>query len=145
MILASAMLTPIYQWCSFRGHLFSRPVVSNSLPPHGMQHARPPCPAPSAKICPRSCLLHRWYHPIISSSSTLFSFCLWCFPASETFPVSHLFASDDQNTGATASVLATSIQGWFSLRLTWFIREGDDKPPQYIFCENFMNCIKRDT
>ena len=143
MVLASAMLTPIYQWCSFRGHLlFSRPVVSDSLWPHGIQHARLPCPTPSAKMCPRSCLLHQWYHLTISSSSALFSICHWSFPTTETLPMSHLFASDDQNTGATASVLAMSIQGWFPLRLTGFIGGGDSKPPQYIFSENFMNCIK---
>ena len=39
--------------------LFSHPVVSNSLRPHGLQHARPPCPSPSPKVCPRACLLHQ--------------------------------------------------------------------------------------
>ena len=99
---------------------FSHSVLSNSLQPHGLQHARPPCPCPSPKVCPNSCPLHRWCHPTISFSDALFSFCLQSFPASGTFPMSWLFTSDDQNTGASASasVLPMSIQGWFPLRLT---------------------------
>ena len=88
---------------------------------HESQHARPPCPSPFP--CPSSCPLHQWCHPAISSSDTLFSFCLQSFPASGTFPVSQLFASDNQNTGVSTSVLvfSTSIQGWFPLRLTSLI------------------------
>ena len=52
---------------------FSLPVMSNSLQPHGLQHARPPCPAPSPKVWPSSCPLHQWCHPSISSSDTFFS------------------------------------------------------------------------
>ena len=48
--------------------LFSRPVVSDSLWPHGLQHARPPCPSQSPEVCPNSCSLHWWCHPAISSS-----------------------------------------------------------------------------
>ena len=55
--------------------LFSHPVVSDSLWPHGLQHARPFCPSPSPKVCPSSCPLHPWCHPAISSSDALFSFC----------------------------------------------------------------------
>ena len=46
-----------------------------ALQPHGLQHSRPPCLSPSPKVCPRSCPLHRWCHPVISSSDALFSFC----------------------------------------------------------------------
>ena len=101
--------------------LFSSPLVSDSLGPHGLQQARPPCPSPSPKVCPSSCPLHWWYHPGISSSDTLF-FCPQSFPALRTFPMSQLFISDDWNTGdsALASVLP-SIQGWFPLRLTGLI------------------------
>ena len=103
--------------------LFSHPVVYNSLQPHGLQHARPPCPSPSSDVCPSSCPLHWWCQPAISSSDALFSFCSQSFPASVTFPTSRQFASDGQNTGASASasVLPTSIQGWFPLRLTGLI------------------------
>ena len=62
-----------------------------------------------------------WYHPAISSDALFF--CPYSFLASETFPVSQLFTSDDQNTGisTSASVLPTSIQGWCPLRLTGLI------------------------
>ena len=67
--------------------------------------------------------LHWWCHPAISSSDVLFSFCPQSFPATGTFPMSQLFPLDDQNTGVStsASVLPTSIQGWFPLRLTGLI------------------------
>ena len=61
---------------------FSRPVVSNSLWPHGLQHARPPCPSSTPGIYPNSCPLSWWCHPTISSSVVPFSFCLQFFPAS---------------------------------------------------------------
>ena len=100
--------------------LFSRPVGSDSLWPHELQHTRPPCPSPSCRVFPSSCSLHPWCRPAISSSDSLFSFCLQSFPASGTFSMSCLFASDDKNTGASASasVLQVNIQGWFPLRLT---------------------------
>ena len=101
--------------------LFSHPVLSDSLRPHGLQHVRPPCPSSSPDVYPGSCPLHHWCHPAISSSDTLFSFCPLSFPASGTFPMSQLFTSDDQNTGASALVLPTSIQGWFPLRMTGLI------------------------
>ena len=70
--------------------LFSHPVMSNSLPFHGLQLARPSYPSPSPRVCPRSCSLHRC-HQAISSTDALFSFCPRSFPASGTFPMSHLF------------------------------------------------------
>ena len=94
--------------------LFSHPVMSDSLRPHGLQHARPPCPSPSPGVCPSSCPLHQWYHPAISSSVTLF-FCLQSFPASGSLPMSQLIASGDQSIWASASILPISIQGWFPL------------------------------
>ena len=51
-------------------------VMSNSLQPHGLQHARPPCPSSTHRVCSNSCQLSWWCHPTISSSTTLFSFCL---------------------------------------------------------------------
>ena len=102
---------------------FSRPVMSNSLWPHGLQHALTLWPSPSPKLCLSSCPLHWWYHLAISSSDTLFSFCHQSFPASGAFPMSQLFTSNDQNAGvsASASVLSQSIQGWFPLGLNAFI------------------------
>ena len=100
--------------------MFSRPVVSDSLWPRELQHARSLCPSPSPEVCSSLCPLHWWFHPAISSSHVLFSFCPPSSPASGTFPMSQLFASGDQNTGASASVIPMSIQGWFPLRLTCF-------------------------
>ena len=98
--------------------LFTCPVVSDFLWPHGLQH-RPPCPSLSARVCPNSCSLHQWCHLAISSSNSLLSFCPQSFPASGTFSINWLFASGDQNTGASASVsvLPMSIQHSFPLRL----------------------------
>ena len=73
---------------------FSRSVVSDSLRPHESQHARPPCPSPTPGIHPNSCPSSRWCHPAISSSVITFSSCLQSRPASESFPMSQLFAWD---------------------------------------------------
>ena len=91
-----------------------------SLWPHGLQHTRLPCPSLSCWVCSSSCLLSRWCHPIILSSVSPFSSCPQPFPASESFPMSHLFASGGQSTGASASalVLPMNIQDWFPLRVT---------------------------
>ena len=90
-LLAPSHLTiPSCDWRSCC--LFSCQVVSKSLQPHGLQHARPTCPSPPPQICPSSCPLNQWCHLIVSSSVTLFSFCLQSFPASGSFPMSQLFA-----------------------------------------------------
>ena len=100
---------------------FSRPVVSDSLWPHELQHTRLPCPSPTpgAYSCPSS----QWWHPTISSSVIPFSSCLQSFPASRSFPVSQLFTSGDQSIGVSAStwVLPMHIQNWFPLGLTGWI------------------------
>ena len=102
--------------------LFSCSVMSHSLWPHGLQHIRPLCPSPSPRVCPSSYWLHQWCHPAISSFGALFS-CPWSFPASGSFPMSCLFASDDQNIGASASasILPVNIQSWSPFRLTGLI------------------------
>ena len=64
---------------------FSHSVVSDSLWPHGLQHARPPCPSPTPGVYPNSCPLSWWCHPTISSSVILFSSCPQSFPASGSF------------------------------------------------------------
>ena len=87
----------------------------------GLQHTRFPSPLLSSGICSDSCSLNWWCYLTISSSATLFSFCLQSFPASGSFPMSRLFASSDQNIGALASVLPMNIQGWFPLGLTGLI------------------------
>ena len=99
--------------------LFSRPVMPDSSQPHGLQHARPPCPSPSPGVCPSSCSLHQRCRPAILSSDALVSFYPQSFPASGTFTMSHLFTSDDQNTAASASVLPVNIQ-LISLKIDCF-------------------------
>ena len=99
--------------------LFSHSVVSDSLWPHGLQHARLPCPAPSPGACSNSCSLSQWCHPTMSPSVIPF-FCLQTFQVSGSFLISRLFASGGQNIGASASasVLLMNIQDWFPLGLT---------------------------
>ena len=105
---------------SYHLFLFSCSVVSDSLWPHGLQHARLPCPSPSPQACSSSCPLSQWCHPTISSSVSLFSSCLLSFPASGSFSVSQLFTSGGQSIGASAlaPVLPMNIQGWCLLGLT---------------------------
>ena len=105
---------------------FSRSVVSNSLPSHEPQHARPPCPSPTPGVHPNPCPLSRWCHPTILSSVVPFSSCLQSFPASGSFPMSQLSASGGQSIGVSAStsVLPMKTQdlsplgwtGWISLQ-----------------------------
>ena len=99
--------------------LFSRSVMSDSLWPHGLQHARLSCPSSSPRACSNSHPLSRWCHPTISSSVGPFSSCLQYFPASGSFPMSRFFTSGAQSIGASASasVLPMNIQDWFPLGL----------------------------
>ena len=89
-------------------------TLSDPFWPHGLQHARPPCPSPTPRVYSNSCLLSRWCHPTISSSVIPFSSCLRSFPASGSFPMSQLFASGAQSTevSALASFLPKKSQGW---------------------------------
>jgi len=97
--------------------LFSCSVLSNSLQPLGLQHARFPCLSPSPGACSNSCPLSWWCDPTISSSVVSFSSCLQSLPASGSFPLSWLFTSGGQITGASASasVFLMNIQDWFPL------------------------------
>ena len=102
---------------------FSHSVVSSSLRPHELYHARAPCLSPAPGACSNSCPSSWWYHPTISSSVVPFSSCPQSFPASGSFPMSHLFASGGQSIGVSAltSVLPMNIQDWFPLGLTGLI------------------------
>ena len=77
-------------------------LSSNSLRPHGLQHARPPCPSPTPRVYSNSYPLSRWCHPTISSSVVPFSSCLQSFLPSESFQVSQFFASGGQSIGVSA-------------------------------------------
>ena len=102
---------------------FSRSVMSNSLQPHGLQEARPPCLSPTPGVHSNSHPSSRWYHPAISSSVILVSSCPQSFPASGSFPMSQLFPSGGQSTGvsASASVLPMNTQDWSPLGRTGWI------------------------
>ena len=103
--------------------LFGHWVMSDSLQPLGLQHARLPCPSLSPQACANLCPLSQWCHPTISSSVIPFSCCLQSFPASGSFPMNWLFAAGGQSIGvsASASVLPMNIQDWFPLGLTGLI------------------------
>ena len=98
--------------------LFIHSVMSNSLWPHGLQHARLPCPSLSPEVSSNSCPLSWWCRPTISSSVIPFSFCPQSFPASGSLPMSQLFTSGGQSIGTSVSVLPVNIQSWFPLGLT---------------------------
>ena len=102
---------------------FSCSVMSDSLQPHGLQHARLPCPSPTPGACSNSCPSSWWCHPTISSSVLPFSSCPQSFPASGSFPMSQFFASGGQSIEASASVsvLPMNIQDWSPLGWTGWI------------------------
>ena len=109
--------------CIFSSIQFSCSVVSDSLQPHELQHARPPCPSPTPGIYSNSCLLSQWCLPTISSFVVPFSSHLQSFSASGSFPMSQLFASGGQSIGVSAltSVLPTNTQDWCPLGWTGWI------------------------
>ena len=98
-------------------------VMSDSLWPHGLQHARPPCPSPTPRAYSNSCPSGHWCHPTISSSVVPFSSHLQSFPPSESFQMSQLFTSGGWSIGvsASASVLPMNIQDSFPLGWTGWI------------------------
>ena len=113
-------------WSKCRRPVFSVQSLSHipdSLWPHGLQHARLPCPSPTPGACSNSCPSSWWCHSTISSSVISFSSCLQSFPAWGSFPVSQFFTPGGQSIGvsASASVLPMSICDWFPLGLSGWI------------------------
>ena len=102
---------------------FSHSVMSDSLWPHELQHARPLCPSPTPRVHSNSRPLSRWCHSAISSSVAPFSSCIQSFPALGSFLMSQPFTADGQSIGAStsASVLPVNIQDWSPLGLTGLI------------------------
>ena len=100
---------------------FSHSDLSDSLQPHGVQHARLPCPSPTPGVHSDSCALSRWCHSAISSSVVPFSSCPQSLPASESFPMSQLFEWGSQSIGvsASASVLPMEHPGLIAFRMDW--------------------------
>ena len=102
---------------------FSCSVVSDSLRPHELQHARPPCSSPTARVYPNSCPSSWWCHPAISSSVVPFFSCPQALPDSGSFPMSQFFSWVGQSIGvsATASVLQLNTQDWSPIGCTGWI------------------------
>ena len=102
---------------------FSHSVVSDSLWPRGLKHARPSSSSPTPGVYSNSCPLSWWCHPTVSSSVDPFSSHLQSFPASGSFQMRHLFTSGGQIIGvsSSASVLLPNIQNWLPLGCTRWI------------------------
>ena len=118
---------------------FSCSVVSDSFRPHGLQHARPPCPSSTSRASLNSCPLSWWWHPTISSSVFPFSFCLQFFPALGSFLMSQLFPSGGQSIGVSAStsVFPVNTRDWPPLGWTGWIslqsRDSQESSPTTLF------------
>ena len=97
--------------------------MSDSLQPHELQHARPPCPSPTPRVHSNPCPPSQWCHTTISSCVIPISSCPQSFPALGPFQMSHLFTSGGQSIGvsASASVLPMNTQGWSHLGWTGWI------------------------
>ena len=107
----------IYLAWGFSSIQFSQSVVFNSLRPHELQHARPPCPTPTPRAYPNSCPLSGWCHPTISSSVVPFSSCPLSFRASGSFQMSQFFTTGGWSIGVSAltSDLPMNTQDWSPL------------------------------
>ena len=103
--------------------MFSHSVMSDSLQPRRLQHARLRCPSLSPGVCSNSCPLSQWWHPTMLSSVVPFTSCLQSFPASGSFPMSQLFTSSGQSIRASTwtSAFPMNIQDWFPSGLTGLI------------------------
>ena len=95
--------------------------MSDSLQPHRLQHARPPCPSPTPGVYSNSCSSSWWCHPTISSSVVTFFSCLQSFPASGSLPVSQFFAKGGQSIGSFSFGISPSNEysGLLSFRMDW--------------------------
>ena len=120
------------QWLSSSSNssVQSLRCVSDSLWPHELQHARPPCPSPALGVHPNSRALSQWCHPAFSSSVVSFSSCPQSLPGSGSFPMSQLFAWGGQSIGvsASASVLPMDTQDWSPLGWTGWISLQSEGP-----------------
>ena len=122
--MARGCHSPSFHFLNILGSVqFSRSVLSDSLQPHGLQHARPPCPSPTPRVYPNSCSLSQWCHPTISSSVIPFSSCLQSFPTSGSCQMNQLFTSGGQSIGVSAStsVLPMNTQDWSPLGWTGWL------------------------
>ena len=119
--------------CFWRLLLLNHSVMSNSLRPHGLQHARCPCLSPSPRVCSNSCPVSQWCHSTILSSAASISSCPQSFPASRSFPVSQLFALGGQSIRASASILPMNIQSVFPWGLTGLVSFKSKEPLRVLY------------
>ena len=114
---------PCYEFLQFSSVQFSHSVVSDSLRPHELQHARPPCPSPTPGVHSDLRPLSQWCHPAISSPVVPFYSCPQSLPASDSFLMGQLFTWGGQSTGvsALASFLPKKSQGWSPSEWTGWI------------------------
>ena len=121
--IQASLVPTVYAKLPYSSVHFNRSVVSDSLRLHEPQHARPPCPSPTAGVYPNPCPLSQWCHPTMSSSVVPFSSCPQSFPASGSLQMSQLFASGGQSIGVSAStsVLPKNTQDWSPLGRTGWI------------------------
>ena len=114
---------------------FSHSVMSDSLWPHESQHIRPPCSSPTPRVHSDSCPSSQWCHPAITSSVIPFSSCPQSLPASESFPMSQLFAWGGQSIGVStsSSVLPVNTEDWSPLGWTGWI-SLQSKGLSRVFC-----------
>ena len=121
---------------------FSHSIVSDSLRPHELQHARPPCPSPAPGVHSNSRPSSQWCHPDISSSVVPFSSCPQSLPASEFFPMIQLFTWGGQITGvsALASFLPKNNQDW-SLEFYFVILNASEELKLNIYNIDFISQI----
>ena len=107
--------------CQVTSVQVSHSVMSDSLQPRGLQHARPSCPLVTPRVYSNSCPLSRWCHPTVSSSVVPFSSCFQVFPASGSFQVSQFFSSGGQSIRVSASTSVLPVKDWFPLGWTCWI------------------------
>ena len=115
--------SPLIRKLSISKVQFSRSVMSDSLWPCELQHARPPCPSLTPRVHSDSRPSSQWCHPASSSSVVPFSSCPQSLPASESFPMSQLFTWGGQSIGVSAStsVLPMKAQDWSPSEWTGWI------------------------
>ena len=98
---------------------FSRSVMSDSLRPHGLQHARHPCPSATPRVFSNSCSLSQWCHPTFSASVVTFSCCRQSFPASGFYQMSQFSISGGQNWSFRFISPSNEYSGLISFRMDW--------------------------
>ena len=123
MVVGSRLKKAFFISAGLSSVQFSHSVVSNSLQPHELQYARPPCPSSTPGVHPNPSPLCQWYHSTISSSVVLFSSCPQRFTETGSFQMSQLFTSGGQSIGVSAStsVPPMNTQDWSPLGWTGWI------------------------